>query len=82
MSKATDGTAEAPIASADVDPTDVLEGLDGAMDEALYNGTEGRVRSAENERVRIEWLRTFVDAATEYRRLRATLTDESVDGRA
>lgn len=49
--------------------TDVADDMQKAMEEALFNAVEGRVRDAENERVRIKWLRAFIAASTEYRQL-------------
>ena len=54
---------------------DVLDELKEAMDEALHKFTEGRVYNAENEKVRIQWLRAYTHAVGEYRRLVADLEE-------
>ena len=49
----------------DLDPTDydaMLDTLDVAIDEARYKVENGRVRSPENEKVRIKWVRALAYA--------------------
>lgn len=49
----------------DVDPTNydaMLETLDVAIEEARYKVENGRVRSPENDRVRIKWVRALAYA--------------------
>jgi hypothetical protein len=48
-----------------LDPTDydaMLDTLDVAIDEARYKVENGRVRSPENEKVRIKWIRALAYA--------------------
>ena len=50
---------------ADLDPTNydaMLDTLDVAIDEARYKVENGRVRSPENEKVRIKWVRALAYA--------------------
>jgi len=49
----------------DLDPTDydaMLDTLDVAIEEARYKVENGRVRSPENEKVRIKWVRALAYA--------------------
>lgn len=49
----------------DLDPVDydsMLDTLDVAIDEARYKIENGRVRSPENDRVRIKWVRALAYA--------------------
>lgn len=49
----------------DLNPTDydaMLDTLDVAIDEARYKVENGRVRSPENEKVRIKWVRALAYA--------------------
>jgi hypothetical protein len=48
---------------------EVLDDLEDAMEEARRKFTDGRVRDAENEKVRQGWLRAYTGAVAEYRRL-------------
>lgn len=66
MSLAEDSEPEYDVETPRVD---VAADMQKAMEESLYNAIDGRVRDAENERVRIKWLRAFISAATEYRQL-------------
>lgn len=63
------------------DRTEVVDDLQEAMSEGFYNALEGRVRDAENERVRIKWLRAAVNAATEYRQQVSELEKEEQEQR-
>ena len=63
------------------DRKEVVDDLQDAMSEGFYNALEGRVRDAENERVRIKWLRAAIAAATEFRQQVAELEKEKQEER-
>lgn len=67
MAPETAESPDVPDYTSDYDRSEVADNLQDAMSEAFYNATEGRVRDAENERVRVKWLRAAVASATEYR---------------
>jgi SHS2 domain-containing protein len=55
-----------------LDPTDydaMLDTLDVAIDEARYKVENGRVRSPENEKVRIKWVRALAYAVNTTRQV-------------
>ena len=57
--------ASAGATGEDLNPTDydaMLDTLDVAIDEARYKVENGRVRSPENEKVRIKWIRALAYA--------------------
>lgn len=54
---------------------EVADDLADVMDEAMRKFTTGRVRDAQNEKVRISWLRAFVSAVAEYRKLVGDIED-------
>lgn len=60
---------------------EVLADLEDAMGEALRKFTDGRVRDAQNEKVRQGWLRAYTSAVTEYRRLVADLEESEQEER-
>ena len=53
-----------------------LERLETAIEEAHQKVANGRVRKAENERVRIKWIRALADVSAEYRKV---LEDKDLD---
>jgi uncharacterized protein YicC (UPF0701 family) len=77
---ATD-TPEIPDYADDDDREEVLSDLEDAMAEALRKFTDGRVRDAENEKVRQGWLRAYTGAVKEYRRLVADLEEAEQEQR-
>ena len=72
---------DAPEVSVERDRAEVADDLVNAMDEALRKAERGRVADAENERVRIKWMRAFVAAATEYRHLMDDIDEQQQDAR-
>ena len=72
---------EAPDVSVEKSREQVAADLVNAMEEALYNAESGRVRDAENERVRIKWMRAFIAGATEYRQHMNDLDEKREDER-
>lgn len=54
----------------------ILDQLEDAIDEAHRKVTSGRVRDAEKEKVRQQWIKTLSYAATSYRQL---LRDQDLD---
>ena len=77
----TADTPEIPEYADEDSREDVLGELKEAMDEALRKFTDGRVRDAENEKVRIQWLRAYTHAVGEYRRLVADLEEAEHEDR-
>jgi len=77
----TADTPEIPEYTDEASREDVLDELKEAMDEALHKFTDGRVRDAENEKVRIQWLRAYTHAAGEYRRLVSDLEEAEHEDR-
>lgn len=71
----TTDTPEIPDYADDDSREEVLSDLEDAMAEALEKFTNGRVRDAENEKVRQGWLRAYTSAVAEYRRLVADLEE-------
>ena len=72
MPTTTDGkTAEAEEQTllTPSEATEMLDRLDSAMSEGLYNATEGRVRSPESECIRAQWAEIAISAARERRKL-------------
>ena len=65
----TTDTPELPDYTDETNREEVLEDLEEAMQESLRKFTEGRVRDADNEKVRQGWLRAYTSAVAEYRRL-------------
>lgn len=61
--------------TADVD-ADVVDDFGEVLEEARRKATAGRVYDSENERIRIEWVRAYAEAAAEYRKL-VTVADTS-----
>lgn len=53
----------------DTDRTEVIEDLEEVMEEAHRKAFDGRVRQPEKQRVRIKWLKGYVSAVSEYRKL-------------
>ena len=53
------------------DYDDMLESVDAAIDEARRKVESGRVRDAENERVRIKWIRALAYAVNVRRQVTA-----------
>jgi acylphosphatase len=53
----------------DTDRSEVIDDLERVMQEAHDNAFDGRVRNAEKQRVRIKWLKGYVSAVSEYRKL-------------
>jgi len=53
-----------------------LQRLETAIQEAHDKVDNGRVRDAENERVRIKWIRALADVSAEYRKV---LEDKDLD---
>jgi hypothetical protein len=80
MSESEPDEPEVPDLS-EYDRSAVADELREAMDEALHNGVNGRVRDAENERVRVKWLRAFTAAATEYRQQISEIEEEAQERR-
>ena len=74
-------TPAVPEYGARDDRKEVVDDLQDAMSEGFYNALEGRVRDAENERVRIKWLRAAIAAATEFRQQVAELEKEEQEER-
>ena len=70
---------EIPTYSVNEKREDVIDELSEVKDEALRKITNGRVRDAEKEKVRIQWLEAYVHAVGEYRRLVADLEAEERD---
>lgn len=66
---------EVPEYRHDYDREEVLDELRGAMDDALEKFADGRIRDAENEKVRIKYLRAYTSAVAEYRRLVADIEE-------
>jgi PHD/YefM family antitoxin component YafN of YafNO toxin-antitoxin module len=66
-------TADGPALSlADVEEYDEMLGvLDTLLDEALRKVEEGRVYDAENERIRIKWIRIAKDVVAEKRKVKS-----------
>lgn len=90
MNATTDGTTtEEPLLSAS-EASEMLDHLESATTDAIYNATEGRIRDAENEKIRMDWMEVAVDAARERRKLitlidvldEAGYTDPDTDGGA
>lgn len=80
MSTNTD-VPEVPEYRQEDDREDVLDELKEAMDEALRKFVDGRVHDAENEQVRIKWLRAYTTAVGEYRRLVADIEEAEHEAR-
>ena len=59
---ASAGTREEPAAPTPEDYDEMLETLDVAIDEARRKVESGRVYDAENEKVRIKWIRCLAYA--------------------
>jgi len=74
-------TPAVPEYGARDDRKEVVDDLQDAMSEGFYNALEGRVRDAENERVRIKWLRAAIAAATEFRQQVGELEKEEQEQR-
>jgi hypothetical protein len=72
---------EAPEVTVERSREQVAADLVNAMDEAARKAINGRVADAENERVRIKWMRAFVAAATEYRQQMADIDEKREDER-
>lgn len=72
----TTDTPEVPDYTDDDEREEVLEDLESVMNEALSKVTDGRVRDAENEKVRQGWVRAYTSAVAEYRRLVADLDEK------
>lgn len=68
-------TPETPNYTEADDREEVLDELEDAIDEALRKFLNGRVRDAQNEKIRIKWLRGYTNAVGEYRRLVADLEE-------
>lgn len=63
MSSDTRGGVELPpVTEQTTDYGEMLETLDVAIEEARYKIEDGRVRSPENEKVRIKWIRALAYA--------------------
>jgi hypothetical protein len=62
MSSDTHAGAELPVTEQTTDYEGMLETLDVAIEEARYKVENGRVRSPENEKVRIKWVRCLAYA--------------------
>lgn len=77
----TTDNPEIPDYTDDDDRKEVLEDLESVMNEALRKITEGRVRDADNEKVRQGWVRAYTSAVTEYRRLVADIEEAEFDER-
>ena len=72
---------DAPDVTVERSREQVAADLADAMDEALRKVENGRVADAENERVRIKWMRAFVAAATEYRHQMNDIDEQQQDAR-
>ena len=65
----SDSLADEPDYDVEMPRTDVAEDLRQVMKTAFEKSTDGRIYDAENERIRIRWLKAYVNAAKEYRQL-------------
>jgi len=58
-----------PVTEQTTDYESMLETLDVAIEEAKYKIENGRVRDAENEKVRIKWIRALAYASNVHRQM-------------
>jgi hypothetical protein len=70
-----------PSIGTEHDRNEVADELEAVMEECKRKGVSGRVRDAENERVRVKWVSQFVSAAGEYRKLVADLEEAQHEAR-
>ena len=74
-------TPTSPATPSVLDREEMISLLEDGIEEAHRKVTNGRVRDAKNEKVRIQWIRALAYAAGQYRQLKKDQDLEEIEER-